>query len=490
MRAIPVLYVLGWALAVLAATMLLPVLFAIALDTIVQVQAFAVPAIVIGFLAGCMIISFRGREQFSGRRQGLLLLALMWTLVPAAAALPFYTSGVLATPVAAYFEATSGFTTTGATVIIKLGETPSSIIVWRALLQWIGGLATLVSLATLLGPLSGSTIEDRQLRLVGNSAQGTLQHMREAIKTILPLYSALTAACFIALSVSGIEAFDAFCLSLSTLSTGGFMPRDGTIILYGSPAAELVLAFFMIIGAISIIWLRAITQMRWQIVRETREPAIIFTSVLVLGLVIAIMIVARSGHFGFATLFHALTLGLSSAASLVSTTGLRISEQSLSTLPYIVLLVVCIIGGGRFSTAGGLKVFRVMSMMTQLGREFRLLVYPHGVRPSSHGAEALDVEVVKGVWITMAAFILTIGTVAMVLAWSGVQFGGALLAAAGAVSNMGPVYEFARMENFPNAPSYAAMTPFGQLILCIGMIFGRLEILSLMGMFLTIFWRD
>lgn len=90
----------------------------------------------------------------------------------------------------------------------------------------------------------------------------------------------------------------------------------------------------------------------------------------------------------------------------------------------------------------------------------------------------------------MTAFMLTIGIVAMLLAWSGIQFGGALIAAAGAVSNMGPVYDFARPENFPNAPAYAAMSPFAQITLCIGMVFGRLEILSMMGMFLTIFWRD
>ena len=254
--------------------------------------------------------------------------------------------------------------------------------------------------------------------------------------------------------------------------------------------AELALAFFMVIGAISIIWLRTITQMRWQIVRETREPVIIFWITASLGIVMAGMILARVGDFHLSTLFHSLTLGLASAASLVSTTGMYISEQSLSSVPYIILLTVCIVGGGRFSTAGGLKVFRIMSMMRQLGREFRLLVYPHGVRPSSHGAEALDVEVAKAVWITMTGFILTIGVVAILVAWSGVQFGGAVLAAAGAVSNMGQVYEFARLENFPNAPTYAAMSPFGQLALCVGMVFGRLEILSLMGMFLTIFWRD
>jgi len=490
MRAVPVLYVLGWAFAVLAATMLVPVFFAIALDTIVHVQAFTVPAIAIGFIGGCMIIAFRGRDRFSGRKQSLLLLALIWTLLPAAAALPFYTTGFPGTAVAAYFEATSGLTTTGATVMTNLGETPASIIVWRALLHWIGGLMTLVALAALLGPLSGSVIEDRQLRLVGQSTQGTLQQLREAIATILPLYSALTAACFILLSTTAIPAFDAFCLSLSVISTGGFMPRDGTVVLYGSMFVEIVLALFMVIGSISILWLRAMTQMRWPIVRETREPFVIIGLVTGLGVLLAILSAHTLGDYGIGSLAHAVTTGIASAASLISTTGLRISEHTQASIPYMFLLVACIIGGGRFSTAGGLKIFRVMSMLRQIGRELRLLIYPHGVRPSSHGAEATDVEVVKAVWITMTAFALTIGVIAMLLAGSGVQFNGALIAAAGAVSNMGTVYDIAQPDNFSSAPGYAAMSPFGQFVLCAGMILGRFEILSLLSIFMTVFWRN
>jgi trk system potassium uptake protein TrkH len=490
MRAVAVLYILGWVLAVISAAMLIPASFAVALDSIAHVQAFVVPAFAVGFLAGCMIIAFKSREAFAGRRQSLLLLALVWMVVPLAGALPFYTSGFPGHAIAAYFEAASGFTTTGATVLTDLSQVPASIIVWRALLQWIGGLATLIALATLLGPLSGSTLIDRQLRFIGYSTHGTALHMREAIRSITPLYSALTAACFIALSLSGIPSFDAFCLALSTLSTGGFMPRDGTILLYGSPAAEISLAIFMVIGAISIIWMRAIFQMRWTLVRETREPVWIVWTVCLTGFLLASMLAIETGEVSATTLIHTLTLGLASAASIISTTGLAISNQTSDLIPYMILLSACIIGGGRFSTAGGLKVYRIASMMRQLGREFRLLIYPHGVRPSRFGAEALDSEVVKAIWITLSAFILIIGIIAMIIAWSGVPFAGALLAAAGSVSNIGPAYEFARVVDFPNAPTYAAMGPVAQIALCIGMIFGRVEILALLSIFNIVFWRD
>lgn len=490
MRVLAVLYILGWVLAAIAGAMLVPAMFALALDSIVQIQAFVIPAFVVGFLAGCMIIAFKSRQPFYGRRQNLLLLVLVWTMVPAAAALPFYTSGYPDSIVAAYFEASSGFTTTGATVLGGLSQTPESIIVWRALLQWMGGLATLLSLATLLGPLSGSVIEDRQLRLISHTATGTMLHMREAVRTIVPLFTALTSACFVALSASGIPPFDAFCLSLSALSTGGFMPRDGTIILYGAPLAELSLAFFMVLGGVSVIWVRAVLQMRWTIVRETHEPAWIFMIVGGIGVFLAAALVVRTGDYTLSTMSHAVTLGLASAASLVTTSGFAVSEQTYALLPYMAVLCLCIIGGGRLSTAGGLKVYRIASMLRQLGREFRLLVYPHGVRPSRHGAEALDVEVVKSVWIMLTAYILVVGAVTMAVAGAGVPFSGAVMAATGAVSNIGPVYEFSRTIDFPSAPTYAQMSPAAQLMLSAGMVFGRMEILALLTIFNTVFWRN
>lgn len=490
MRAVAVLYILGWVLAIVAAAMLIPASFAVAVDSIVLVQAFIFPAIGVGFLAGGMIISFKSRDVFAGRRQSLLLLALVWFVVPIAGALPFYTSGFPGDAIAAYFEAVSGFTTTGATVLTDLSNVPASIIVWRALLQWIGGLATLVALAALLGPLSGPALIDRQLRLIGHGTHGTALHMREAIRSMTPLYTALTIGCFVALSLSGIPSFDAFCLSLSALSTGGFMPRDGTFVLYDAPMAELSLTVFMAIGAISIIWVRAIFQMRWPLVREIREPIWIMWAIGLSGLVLGIALAIRTGDASAMTLLHSLTLGLASAASIISTTGFAISHQTNALIPFIVLLAVCLVGGGRFSTAGGLKVYRIASMLRQLGREFRLLVYPHGVRPSRHGAESLDSEVVKSVWITLAAFILIIGTIAMILAWTGVPFSGALLAATGSVSNIGPAYEFARIADFPNAPTYAQMSPVAQITLSAGMIFGRVEILALLSIFNVIFWRN
>ena len=490
MRAYAVFHLLGWVLAALAAAMLFTAAFAISQDSLVAIQAFVAPAFLVGFLGGCLILAFKNSAVFSTRWDSLFLLGLIWLVVPIAAALPFYYAGFPKSAIAGYFEATSGFTTTGATTIVDLSQTPRSIIIWRAVLQWGGGLTTLLSLVAILGPLSGSHLLDRQLRVIGRSTHGSVRHMLEALRSIAPLYSALTMACFVALVFSGIPPFDAFCLALSTISTGGFMPREGTIALYGSPAAELFLTFFMCTGAVSIVWFRALLQRRWTLARETREPFWIIGLIVFSGIFLCVQLLANSVSLEWREALHFLTIGLATAASIVTTTGFFISDDAQNLIPFMILLGLSFIGAGRFSTAGGLKMYRVLSMIRQAGRELRILIYPHGVRPARHGEEARDIEIIRAIWITFASYILVLGSLAILLSAFGLGFQGAMLAGAGALGNIGPVYEMARTANFANAPSYDAMSATTQLTLCLGMIFGRVEVLALLTFLNLANWRD
>lgn len=491
MRTYAVLHLLGWLLATLAATMLVPALFALALDPVELAQAFTVPAVGIGFVGVSMILAFRDRRVFSTRWESLLLLGLVWLVVPLAAAFPFYSAGHPGGgAVVAFFEAVSGFTTTGATTITDLDKTPRSIIVWRAVLQWLGGLTTLLALIAILGPLSGSFMLDRQLRIIGRGTHGSVRHIMEALRSITPAYVALTVACFLSLIWTDVPTFDAFCLSLATLSTGGFMPREGTIAIYGSSLAQINLAIFMTIGAISIVWVRDILQMRWTLVRETREPFWIFAFVCALAIIFTMQLLAGATGNGIGAFMESLSLGLATAATLVSTTGFPVSGRAHELVPFMVLLGLCVLGGGQFSTSGGMKIYRGISMLRQLGRELRILIYPHSVRPARHGEEARDTEHMKVIWIIFASFMLAIGTLATILAYTGVLFSGALLASAGALSNMGPVYEIARSANFPEAPTYAEMGKVAQLSLCFGMILGRVEILTLVTFLSLGNWRE
>jgi len=490
MRLYAVFHLLGWVLSALAIAMLFPAVFALANDTLFFAQAFLAPATITGFSGGALILAFRDRSELSGRWYSLFFLALVWLVIPLAAALPLYTAEYPKGFVASLFEATSGFTTTGATTLVALNETPSSIIIWRAILQWLGGLMTLLSLATILGPLSGSFLLDRQLRIIGQGTHGSLTHMGEALRFISPYYLAMTAACFTALVFTGIPAFDAFCIALSTVSTGGFMPRDGTIALYGSLPAELILAIFMFASAVSVVWLRAILQRRWTLVRETREPYWIMGLILACGAALAILSLAPRPEIGWQATLHSIIHAVTTSASLISTSGFPVSERVQDLIPFILLLGLCIMGGGRFSTAGGLKVFRIAMMLRQTRRELLLLVYPHSVRSAQFGRESRDDEIVRGIWVTLAGFVVLHVALSLGVAATGLKFGESLLASAAALSNIGPAYDMARGASLGELPTYAGISPAAQLMLCAGMILGRVEILALLAFIYLSNWRD
>lgn len=490
MREHAVFHIVGWVLAALSILMLFSAFFALALDPLIIFQAFIVPAFGVGFIGGCLILSFGGRADLSSRWESLLLLGLVWAAVPVAAAIPFYTAGYPEGFVAAYFEATSGFTTTGSSAIPDLDQAPASIIVWRALLQWAGGLTTLLSIAALMGPLAGSFLLDRQLRVIGRSTHGSIHHMLDSLRSISPIYLALTIGCFAALTFSGIPAFDAFCLSMATVSTGGFMPREGTVEMYGSAPAELVLALFMLASGVSVIWLRAILQKRWTLVRDTREPFWIITAVALLACLLTIVILNSGFEAGWRAAFHTFTSSLATAASIVTTTGLSVSVSVEMVIPYVLLLALAYVGGGRFSTAGGLKMFRAVLMLQQIGRELRLLIYPHGVRPARYGEERTDTELIHAIWITFAVGMIALGALAILLGAAGLTLPASLMASVGAISNIGPVYDMAGAVSFPNAPAYGEMSAFAQLALCLGMIAGRVEILALLTIFNLANWRS
>ncbi|MGD9868251.1 MAG: TrkH family potassium uptake protein [Hyphomicrobiales bacterium] len=489
MRFLTVLYLLGWALLGLAGAMVVPFFVALKHDGLGVAQTFAVPLFALAMVSGLLIIAFRGQPQTQMRRQNLLLLFCVLLIAPLAAAMPLYLSGFPGDFLHAYFESVSAFTTTGATIFDDLSILPRSILVWRSLLQWLGGLTTLLALLALLGSLSGTDLLDRQLRLIGRPMQDSISNLYDVLESVAPLYVLLTSVCFLLLVLTGLPAFDSLCLALSTLATGGFMPRNGPLDAYVSPLGQIVLAVFLFAGAVSFVWVRAIFQARWPVVRETREPFWILWLMLGGAAILTIALSFVEPAYGLHGAFRLFASGLLTSASLFSTSAFIVTDPGIFALPMVVLIVICVMGGGRFSTAGGLKVFRVFLMLRQIGRELRLLIYPHGVRAARFGDEARERELLKATWITFAAFMLALALVVGTVAYSGVPFTGALLAGSGALSNMGSVYALAGTGETSNLPPYSGMPPLAHVAMCLGMIVGRVEVIAFLALVNISYWR-
>jgi trk system potassium uptake protein TrkH len=482
-------YILGWCFGGISLAMMVPAAYALLLGERHEAMAFMNASVGLFFLAGGIIFALHQDRLQLGRRQQLIFVLGLWFLLPAGAAAPFYLSGVAGTLPKAYFEAVSGLTTTGATLFVSLAPLAKSIILWRAILQWIGGLATLLSLSFIVGRFLGAELFGRDTSAIMQSSGGTSRDLETALTAIVPIYAGLTFACFVLLTFFGIPTFDALCLALSTLSTGGYMPRDGAIALYGSPGAELTLTVFMFLGAVSIVWVKALVTMNRMVLARNFEPVGVLLAILLLGLALAASIFQKTAASDLFAAVHSLTLGIASAASLITTTGFAFGNADQISIPYLVLLPIAIVGGGRYSTAGGMKFSRLATMLDLSRRELRKLLYPHSVGRMLYTNKSRDENVRRSVWSIFAVTLVTLVAMILGLSYLNMSLEGALMAALSALSNFGPVYEMAKVGNPSQFQAFADMPTNAQLILCAGMVIGRVETLMLLGLFNFAVWR-
>ncbi len=485
-----IVYYLGLCLFILSGTMLLPLLVALFYQEANAFYNFFLISFFMLFLSGSILFALRGRVLLDRRHSKLLLLVLVWSVVPVAAALPFYFLESPMTYNSAYFEAVSGFTTTGATVIKNPADLPKSLLVWRSLLNWLGGLTTYVIIALLLKPLSGPEVFGREMRSIIPSTYSTNNDgIKEAIKAILPLYSALTLACLTLLVVIGMEPLHALCLTFGAVSTGGFMPIQSSLSIYGLPAAEFVLAVFMLLGTVSLLWVQALVQFRWRTVFSVREPFSILLAIFLLGCLLTILTwdpqSNKSIYYSLRTFFS----GLVAATSFISTTGYPVSDSTQHVIPYVMMLVIVIVGGGRFSTAGGMKFFRVGEMFRLSYLELQRLVFPHSVSALRHGNVGRERNVMQSVWTNFTVIVFFICLLAIILSATGLPITNAFMASASALGNFGPVYELYNIDSAASQYMYANMSSLAHNTLCLGMILGRVEVLAVLTVLNLQYWR-
>ena len=489
MSAAHIVFVLGWLLLALVALMVVPIALAAALSETLALEAFLIAGGIIGFGGGTLVAAFRGRAFAADRKHALTILLCAWTCLPVFAAIPI----LIATPLplsAGIFEAVSAFTTTGASALPRLVDMPQSIILWRALLQWAGGLLTLVSAIAILLPIYGGEGFELRGSETGGDTGGARKQSSYALRVILPLYGGLTAACLVLLLFARIPAFDALCLALSTVSTGGFMPRDGTIALYGSAMAELVLSVFMFFGAVSIFWTHTLLGGRFGPAAASREPLYVAGLIALGGLAITTLLWIRFPAFDAAWVQY-LSLGLAAAASLVTTTGFPVSEDAFGLIPFMLLVVVCAIGAGRLSTAGGIRVSRFTMMLSQSFNELNQLLFPHGIHPSTRAAGTLRRVTISTIWALFFLTMIVLAMLILLLATTGISFQGAMLAAVTALSNAGPFYEIGRVAHLSaDAPAIGDMSPLAHALLCVAMILGRMELLAVLSLARLLLQRE
>jgi trk system potassium uptake protein TrkH len=478
---IGILQILSQALGALAFALLVPAAIAAA-DEGGIAQNFLVVAGLIGFLSGAIYFALQGRQRVIGRADRFVLVVALWTVVPIIAAVPI----MLSTGISfggALFEAASGFTTTGATVFDAIGDVDPAVIFWRAELQWLGGLATLVTFVLVLAPAELGGLSARGLALIGGFGEGGPGRVRDVMRTIVSIYTTVTGACIVLLFLGGLPTFDAICVGLSTVSTGGFMPIDGTIATYGSRVADVVVPVFMLIGATGITWQRVLFDRRWALFAEQRETYWVFAVALAVGLLYASKFAGSEG------ILAAFGEGLFSAISIVSTTGFELRPTGLAALPDPLVIILALAGAASLSTAGGLKFYRIGAMVVQSSHELKRVIFPHSVRSTRFGSQPYDLSRMKAIWANLGISLAVIMVAALLLAATLPSFDAAFVATVSAFSNIGPLYS----PEWPIGaawPRYGAFDDWAKLVMVVTMILGRLEVIVFFAAINPTYWRS
>lgn len=466
----PVIRVLAFALCAVALAMAAPTLLALGQQE-PAASTFGLGLFLAVFLAACLFAVSTGiprkRPTRSGFRELILALSLFWLAVPCIAAVPFLGDGFR--PDEAWFEAVAALTTTGGWLSEPVARATTSGMVYRASLQWLGGLASLATAAAVFVRPEFVGIQPPIPPFARGTRDSYLRAFATATRTFLPVYAGITGVSVVAFMATGVAGIEALSLGLSFIASGGFVPRPGGIEGYGAPAVT-VASLTMLAGAVNFVVIARLALRGRGRFRSGPDPETV--AFLALIAPVGALYWASLGTFDPSQFPHQL----GNAVSMLSTSGIIIGDAPQLTP----ILVTATIGGAAVSTAGGIKLLRWLITFRRAGQELWQLTHPGGIlkRPRPLLFEF-------GVWIHTIAFTIVLAGLVLTVAFFGYELEFAAATAVAVVTNSGPL--LAAVDG--STADFVLFTAPLRMLLALGMIAGRLELVLLLLLFDREFWR-
>ena len=477
----PVLFVVGILLITLSLAMALPAI-ADAVTGDPHWRVFLAASVFTLFIGACLVLSNRMREPRLTVRQAFVLTTLSWVVVAAFAALPFAFSDLNLSYTDGYFEAMSGLTTTGSTVIVGLDQAPTGILLWRALLQWLGGIGIIVTAIAILPMLR---IGGMQLFHTesSDSSEKVLPRAAQLAGAIGMVYLGLTVSNGIAYWAAGMTPFEAVCHAMTTIATGGFSTSDSSLGYFKNDAIEGIATIYMVLGSLPfVLYLQAARGGWGALVRDTQVRwffgLILFALLSLAGWLMVANDAAPTDAFREAA-FNGI--------SILTGTGYSTADFSAwGTFALPVFTLLMFIGGCTGSTTGGVKVFRMQVLASTSLSQIRQLIQPHGVFISKFNRRPIPASVSPAVMGFFFLFVVSFGLIAMGLALMGLDYVTSVSGAATAIANVGPGLG----ETIGPAGSFQPLPEPAKWLLSAAMLLGRLELFTVLVLFVPRFWRD
>ena len=475
----PVAYVLGLLVMALGLTMIAPMLVDIA-EGRGHWPVFAESAILTVLSGGLVSLACRnGVREGLTLQQTFLLTTGVWVALPIFGAIPFLLGETEARVVDAIFEAMSGLTTTGSTVFTGLDELPKGILLWRALLQWLGGIGIIVVAMVFLPELRVGGMQIFRSEAFETMGK-ILPRATEISSSISTIYVSITLACALCYKFTGMNTFDATVHALTTVSTGGFSNYDASFGTFQGPA-EWVASVFMILAALPFVRYVQMLNGGFTIFRDSQVH--VFLSIIaVLVAVTAVVLISIFPHHPEQA-FREATFNI---VSIITGTGYAsVDYMEWGAFLISIFFFIGLIGGCAGSTSCSIKIFRYQLLFASIATQMRRNYAPHGVFTPRFQGRPVDDDVLNSVMAFFVFFIVTLGLLAVALGLTGLDFTTSVSGAATAVANIGPGLG----DTIGPSGNFSTLNDLAKWILTVGMLIGRLELFAVYVLFTISFWR-
>jgi len=477
-----VFFAIGILLIILGAFMLIPFIVEFIYDE--ENSTFLSSSALTTFIGILLILTNLEENRKLNLQQAFLLTTLSWLSIAVFGSIPFIFSDLNLSIVDSFFESMSGITTTGSTIIVNLESTPKSILIWRAILQWLGGIGVIVMAITILPLLNVGGMQLFKKDQVSDASEKILPKTREVTLVISIIYLVLTLTCGVAYWFVGMNLFDSIAHSMTTIATGGFSTHSDSIGYFQNPKIEIISIIFIILGSLPFIaYIKFFKGEKKIFLKDSQIRGLLNILIISILLMIAYLMFDNKTY----DFLDNLRISTFNVVSILSGTGYVTSDfSSWGKFPLIFFLFLMFIGGCAGSTTCGIKIFRFQILGRFIINQIKKLVYPHGIFPIKYNNEIISNTFIYSIITFVFLYFFIFFILAALLSINGLDFVTSISGSASAISNVGPGLGdiIGPDGNFSDLPN------FSKLSLSLGMLLGRLELFAVLVLFFPSFWKN
>jgi trk system potassium uptake protein TrkH len=445
-------------------------------------QSYAVPILLYLIVGGALVITNRNLDLKISTKDAFLITVLSWMLFTILCSVPFIYTEINLSVIDALFESMSGVTTTGATVMNNLDQAPKGILIWRAILQWLGGIGIIVIALVILPFLR---IGGMQLfHLEGDDPYDKfLPKISSVVSKIFIVYIVLTIVLFFLYYLNGMSLFDSLAHSFTTISTGGFSTHNNSFAYFNDTTILNIAIIFMIIGSFPFLIL---AQSSFSNIKAVIKDHQIQLFLIILIFAVSLIYFFAKNYVDGDIFFKLSTISFNTISIISGTGYVSDNFENWGNYASVLFLILMFIGGCAGSTTGGLKVFRFQILFKYVSLHFKKMLKPHIVLATQFNGKTVPDSTYESVMTFFFLYIITFALSALLLSFSGMDFLTCISASASAISNVGPgLGEIIGPEG-----NYSTLTNYSKIVLLITMFLGRLEMLTIFILFIPSFWKN